>query len=93
MRDTITTEEIDFGYRSTIQWYVWELVKKDIPLNKFKKIVRYIFKIHHDYIHICMIADALIKQKEIYTDIGDRVGSRMMTTRLNWLDKEYGNDE
>lgn len=94
MRDVITTEERDFGFRSMIDWYVWEFVKKEVSLDQFKKIVKYIYKIRQDPIHICMIADALMMQKEIYTDIGDRVGSRMMTTRLKWLDKEFGhNDE
>ena len=93
MLDTIKTEERGYGYRSQISWYVWEFIKKETPLPQFKKIVRYIDMIHHDSIHICVIADALIYQKEIYTDIGDRVGSRMMTTRLKWLDKEFGHHD
>lgn len=90
MGETIDTEERGFGYRSQIQWYVWEFVKKDTPLQQFKKIVQYIYRIHQDDMHIWVIAEALMLQKEIYTDIGDRVGSRMMTTRLKWLDKEFG---
>ena len=93
MMDVIETEEREFGYRSQISWNVWEIVKKNIPLSQFKKIVRYIYKIHHESIHICMIADALIAQKEIYTDNGDRTGSRMMTTRLKWLDQEFSNKQ
>lgn len=92
MIDTIKTEELGFGYRSQIQWYVWEFIKKETPLPQFKKIVRYIDKIHPDR-YICAIADALMQQIEIYTDIGDRVGSRMMVTRLKWLYKEYGNHD